>query len=44
MLVFDHFIRPLFLFANQYTLDNFAERNKDIQLVEALDVESELEE
>ena len=44
MLVFDHFKRPLFLFANQYTLDNFAERNKDIQLVEALDVESELEE
>ncbi len=44
MLVFDHFKRPLLLFANQYTLDNFAEKHEEMQLVEALDVESELEE
>ena len=42
MLVFDHFMRPLLMFANQYTLDNFAEKHEDIELVEALDVESEL--
>ncbi len=49
-LVYDHFDRPLLLFANQYTLDTFIDRNitnsdlesKDnIQLVEALDVQSE---
>ena len=44
MLVFDHFKRPLLLFANQYTLDNFAQKHEDMTLVEALDVESELEE
>jgi len=37
-LVFDHYERPVLLFANQYTLDNFIERNPDINLVEALDV------
>jgi len=42
MLVFDHFMRPLLLFANQYTLDTFAEKHEELQLVEALDVESEL--
>jgi len=44
MLVYDRFKRPLLLFANQYTLDNFAEKHKELELVEALDVESELEE
>ncbi|MGL4792001.1 MAG: EF-Tu/IF-2/RF-3 family GTPase, partial [Anaerotignaceae bacterium] len=43
MLVYDHFMRPLLLFANQYTLNTFAERNENINLVEALDIESELE-
>ena len=42
MLVFDHFMRPLLLFANQYTMDTFAEKHEELQLVEALDVESEL--
>lgn len=42
MIVYDHFMRPLLLFANQYTLNTFAERNEDVVLVEALDVESEL--
>lgn len=41
-LVYDHFERPIFLFANQYTLDNFAERNKDLELIEALNVENEI--
>ena len=43
MLVFDHFKRPLLLFANQYTLDTFAEKHSELKLVEALDIESELE-
>lgn len=38
MLVFDHFDRPLVLFANQFTLNYYLERHKDIELVEALDV------
>ena len=38
MLVFDHFDRPLILFANQFTLNYFAEKNPDIKLLEALDV------
>ena len=38
MLVFDHFDRPLILFANQFTLNYFVEKNPDIKLVEALDV------
>jgi len=42
MLVYDHFMRPLFLFANRYTLDTFVERNDQLTLVEALDVEIEL--
>ena len=40
-LVFDHFKRPILLFANQYTLDNFQERNKDLKLIDALNVQSE---
>lgn len=42
MLVFDHFERPLILFANQFTLNYFVERYKDIELVEALNVNSTL--
>jgi len=38
MLVFDHFERPLLLFANQFTLNYFQEKHEDIKLVEALDV------
>ena len=38
MLVFDHFQRPLLLFANQFTLNYFQEKHDDIVLVEALDV------
>lgn len=41
-LVFDHFERPLFLFANQYTLDTFKERNKNIELIESLEVENNM--
>ncbi len=40
-LVYDHFERPILLFANQYTLDNFIERNKDLTLIEAFDIENE---
>ncbi|WP_324823357.1 peptide chain release factor 3 [Sinanaerobacter sp. ZZT-01] len=38
MLVFDHYERPLILFANQFTLNYFIERYKEITLIEALDV------
>jgi peptide chain release factor 3 len=38
MLVFDHFQRPLLLFANQFTLNYFQEKHDEIKLVEALDV------
>ena len=38
LLVFDHFNRPLVLFANQFTLNYFCEKHPDIKLVEALDV------
>lgn len=40
MLVFDHYKRPVLLFANQYTLDTFIEKNKDLELTEAWDIES----
>lgn len=39
MQVFDHYNRPLLLFANQYTLNTFQEKNKEIILVDALDME-----
>ncbi|WP_206460717.1 peptide chain release factor 3 [Anaerovorax sp. IOR16] len=42
MLVFDHYNRPLILFANQFTLNYFMERYKDITLIEALDVNNTL--
>ena len=38
MLVFDHFERPLLLFANQFTLNYFQEKHENIKLIEALDV------
>ncbi|WP_084145945.1 peptide chain release factor 3 [Anaerovorax odorimutans] len=38
MLVFDHFERPLILFANQFTLNYFVERFNDIELIEPLSV------
>lgn len=41
MLVFDHFERPLMLFANQYTLDRFAEKYEELHLIDALDVNKE---
>lgn len=44
VLVFDHFERPILLFANQYTLDTFAERNQDLKLIEALNVQTEFNE
>ncbi|MDF2947172.1 MAG: peptide chain release factor 3 [Bacillales bacterium] len=42
MLVFDRYGRPLFLFPNQFALDRFKERNEEIELVEALDVNREI--
>ena len=38
MLVFDHFHRPIIIFANQFTLQYFQDKHTDIKLVEALDV------
>lgn len=38
MLVFDHFERPLILFANQFTLNYFIERFKDVELIDPLSV------
>ena len=38
MLVFDHFERPIILFANQFTLNYFQERHKDVELIDPLDV------
>ena len=42
MLVYDHFQRPIILFANQFTLNYYMERHQDIRLLEALDVNSTL--
>ncbi len=42
MLVYDHFERPLVLFANQFTLNYYIERYKDVELIEALNVNSTL--
>ncbi len=38
-LVFDRFDRPILLFANNYSLNTFIERNEDIELIEALAVD-----
>ena len=43
-LVFDHFMRPLILFANQYTVNTFMEKFKEIELIEAHEVQSQIEE
>lgn len=39
MLMYDHYERPILLFANQYTLNTFMDRNPEIKLLEALDVD-----
>ncbi len=39
MLVFDHYDRPVLLFTNSYALKSFQERNEDVVLIEALEVE-----
>ena len=41
MLIFDHFKRPLILFANQFTLQYFQEKHSDVKLIEALDVQNQ---
>lgn len=38
-LVYDRFERPILLFANQYTLNNFMQKNPDIELWEAFHVD-----
>lgn len=38
MAVYDRHERPLILFANEFTLNYFMEKNKDLELVEALQV------
>ncbi len=38
MLVFDHFERPIILFANDFSLKYFQEKHTDIELADALDV------
>ncbi|PGZ88991.1 peptide chain release factor 3 [Bacillus sp. AFS029533] len=43
MLVFDRFERPLFLFANEFTFNRFKERHEELELVEALDVNNEIQ-
>ncbi|MEI3162715.1 MAG: hypothetical protein V8S74_04835 [Lachnospirales bacterium] len=35
----DHFERPILLFSNEYALNTFAERNDDVELIEALAVD-----
>lgn len=40
-LVFDHYDRPVMLFANQYTFDRFAEKYEDINFIEAINVNKE---
>ena len=41
-LVFDHFERPILLFANKYTLNNFMDKNTDIELVESMFVTDDI--
>lgn len=38
MLVYDRFERPVYLFSNQYAVNAFEDRVKEIELLEALDV------
>ena len=39
-LVYDAYDRPVLLFANQYTLDTFMEKNPKVKLIDALDVKA----
>ena len=41
MQVFDRYERPMLLFANQYTCDNFAQRHEEFPLVEASELKTE---
>lgn len=41
MLVYDRFNRPVYLFSNQYAVNAFEDRVKEIKLLEALDVTNE---
>lgn len=43
-LVFDHFERPVMLFANQYTLDRFAEKNEKLNMIESMNINAEFKE
>lgn len=38
ILLYDHYNRPLLLFANQFTLNYFIEKNQDIKLIEAMEI------
>ncbi len=38
-LVYDRFQRPILLFANQYTLNNFMQKNPELPLLEAMNVD-----
>ncbi len=42
MLAYDHFDRPVILFANQFTLTYYQENHRDIKLMEAMEVNSTL--
>lgn len=42
MLVYDRFERPVYLFSNQYAVNAFEDRVKEIELLEALDVTNEV--
>ena len=42
MLVFDHFQRPIILFANQFTLNYFMEKHQDIKLIEPMDIKNNM--
>ena len=44
MLVFDRHQRPLFLFANHFTMERFKEKHAHLELVEALEVHESFEE
>ncbi len=40
MLAYDHFERPVILFANQFTLTYYQENHRDVKLMEAMEVNS----
>ncbi|HBB29568.1 MAG TPA: peptide chain release factor 3, partial [Clostridiales bacterium] len=42
MLVYDRFERPVYLFSNQYAVNAFKDRVKEIELLEALNVTNEV--